>query len=152
LTRVGRSNAENFAKLIIGNGDCIRCAPRRSVLDAAQPDLGVAARNRLVDGCEGNFDELRLAPQAAGNQFGDVDIEANNFGRIGGIGFDIRRPAFRVPTPAKYLRGLRDEFRMDGEGQHQRNRDKADHRAANIRRLRTPIKREVEWLYIHHLN
>jgi hypothetical protein len=45
--------------------------------------------------------EPRFTAETAGEQGGDLDIEAAQAARIGGIGFDKRRAAFGVPAPAQ---------------------------------------------------
>ena len=99
LSGVGRADAQHLAKLIIRKGDRVAGAPRRRVLDAAQADVGVAARDRLIDRCKGDLDEARLAAQPPRDQLGDLDVEADDARRVGRVGLDVtaRRPRRRPP-------------------------------------------------------
>ena len=101
LSGVRGPDAEDLAELVIRNGDGVACPAGGRILDAAEADLGVAARDRLVDRGERDLDELRLPAEATGNQLGDVDVESRNSRRIGGIGFDVRRAALGIAGPTK---------------------------------------------------
>ena len=52
------------------------------------------------------------AAEAGGEQLRDVDLEADDARRIGGIGLDERRAAFGVAAPAQFRRAC---AAMDGE-------------------------------------
>ena len=98
------SHRQHLAELVIGNGDGERRSPRRRVLDAAQPDIRVAARDRLIDRREGDHDESRRTAHAARDERRDLDVEADDLLGIGGIGLDERRAALRVAGPAQLRR------------------------------------------------
>ena len=73
---------QHFAELVIRNGDRQRRAARRRVLDAAQADVGVAARDRLIDRGERDVDELAASrPSPRAMQLGDLDVEADELRR-----------------------------------------------------------------------
>ena len=98
-------------------------APRRRVFNPAQADLGVAALDGLIDGSKGNVDEAGFAPEAARDEIGDLDVEANDFVRLGGVRFDKGRAAFRVTRPEEFTaafrrpgaHGQRYQYRKGGE-------------------------------------
>ena len=105
--RVRVAHAQHFAKLVIGNGGGHCGAPRRRVFNPAQADLGVAALDGLIDGSKGNVDEGGFAPEATRDEIGDLDVEAHEFIGLGGVRFDKRRAAFRIPRPEKFVCPLR---------------------------------------------
>ena len=121
--RVGIAHAQHFAELVVGNGGRHGVAPRRRVFDPAQADLGVAALDGLIDGGKRNVDESGFAPEAARDEIGDLDVEADDFVRLGGVRFDKRRATFRVARPEKFTcplrrrgaNGQRYQCREDGE-------------------------------------
>ena len=106
LSGVCGSDTQHLAKLIIRKGDRVAGPARGRVFDAAQPDVGVAAGNRLIDRRERDLDEAGLAAESACDELGDLDIEADDAGRVGGIGFDIRRAAFGVTGPSRTAAGF----------------------------------------------
>ena len=101
------AHAQHFAKLVIGNGGGHGGAPRRRVFNPAQADLGVAPLDGLIDGSKGNVDETGFAPEAARDEIGDLDVEADKFIRLGGVRFDKRRAAFRITRPEKFTGAFR---------------------------------------------
>ena len=105
--RVGVAHAQHFAKLVVGNGGGHGGAPRRRVFNPAQADLGVAPLDGLIDGSKGNVDEPGFAPEAARDEIGDLDVEADEFIRLGGVRFDKRRAAFRVTRPEEFTGAFR---------------------------------------------
>ena len=105
LPGVRRSDAQHLAKLIIRKRDRVAGPARGRVFDAAQPDVGVAPGNRLIDRRERNLDKAGLAAESARDELGDLDIEADDASRVGGIGFDIRRTALGVAGPSENWSG-----------------------------------------------
>ena len=106
LSGVRRSDTQHLAKLIIRKGDSVAGPARGRVFDAAQSDVGVAPGDRLIDRRERDLDEAGLAAESACDELGDLDIEADDAGRVGWIGFDIRRAAFGVTGPSEKRWGL----------------------------------------------
>ena len=74
---VGIAHGEHFAECVVGNRRRERGSACGRVFDAAQADIGVAARDRLIDGGEGDEDESGLTVEATRDQVGDLDIEAD---------------------------------------------------------------------------
>ncbi len=107
LSGVRRSDTQHLAKLIIRKGDSVAGPARGRVFDAAQSDVGVAPGNRLIDRRERDLDEAGRAAESACDELGDLDIEADDAGRVGWIGFDIGRAAFGVTGPSEKRWGLR---------------------------------------------
>ena len=103
---VGVAHAEHFAKLIVRDRRRHGGAPRGSVFDSTQADLSVAALDGLVDRGKGDINKARLALQAARDQIGNLDIEADELVRLGGIRFDKGRAAFRIAGPTKFTERL----------------------------------------------
>ena len=95
---VARPHGQHFAEFVVGDGDGERRASRRRVLDAAHPDVEVAARHRGVD--RGDLDEPRRPPEPR-DELGDLDVEADHARRVVRVGLDVRRAAFRVAAPAE---------------------------------------------------
>ena len=106
LSGVRRADTQHLAKLIIRKGDRVAGPPRGRVFDAAQPDVGVASGNGLIDRRERDLDEAGLAAESGCDELGDLDIEADDARRVGRIGLDIRRAAFGIAGPAEKRRGL----------------------------------------------
>src|SRR5262249_3503571 len=75
--RVGIADTQHFVDLVIRNGGRHSGATRRRVFNPTQADLGIAALDGLIDGGKRNVQEYGLAPEAARNQVGDFDIEAD---------------------------------------------------------------------------
>ena len=98
---VGVANAQHLAELVVGDGDRHRRAAGRRVLDAAQPDLGVAARHRLVDGGVLDDHELRRPPESARDQLRDLDVEPDHRLGVARARLDERRSSFGVAGPAE---------------------------------------------------
>ena len=63
-TCVGVAHGKHFAEFVVGNRRRERGSAAGRVFDAAQADVGVAARDRLIDGGEGDEDEPRLTVEA----------------------------------------------------------------------------------------
>jgi hypothetical protein len=61
----------------------------------------------LIDGSKGNVDEPGFAPEAARDEIGDLDVEADDFVRLGGVRFDKRCAAFRVARPEEFTGAFR---------------------------------------------
>jgi hypothetical protein len=80
-------------------------AARRQVLEPAQPDVEVAARDGGVEAGERDLHEARRAAKLASDERGNLDVEADDARRVGRIGFDERRAAFGVAAPAELGRG-----------------------------------------------
>ena len=59
LVRVRRPHGQHFAELVVRNGDREPGAARRTVLDAAQPDVEITARRRGIDAGEADLNEAR---------------------------------------------------------------------------------------------
>ena len=104
LSGVGGTDAQDLAELIIRKRDGITSSARRRVLDAAQPDVGVAPGDGLIDRRVGDLDEAGLAAQPLRDELGDIDVEPDDARGVGGIGFDIRRAAFGVAGPPQERR------------------------------------------------
>jgi hypothetical protein len=106
----------------------------------------------LIDRGEHDEDKSRRSANAAGDQLGDLDVEADEFRRIARIGLDERRAAFRVSRPSQrcrlrctltlaeeeqdrqreVVRGYR-EWVTDGLFVHQRKKSTTKLRIANSR-------------------
>jgi hypothetical protein len=127
---VGGSDAQDFAKLIIRNRDGVRRTPCGGILDPVQPDFRIAAGDGLIDQCEGGIDELCLAAESARNQRGDINVEADYPGWIGGIGLDKRGAPFRIAGPPEHCRALRGKVMLARPRQQHGHRDKPDHQRA----------------------
>ena len=100
---VGFPYGQDFAKLEVGDRGGEHRAASRRVLDAAHPDIEVAAGDGGVDRGERDLNEDRLPSQAARDRFGDLDIEAADPGRVARIRFDERRASFGVSAPPQDL-------------------------------------------------
>ncbi len=122
---VGIAHGQHLAEFVVGHRHRHRGATRRRVLDAAEPNFGVAASDRLVDRGKGDEDELGRAPEAPGEQCGDVDVEADQFVRPVGTRLDERGTTFGIAGPAKRLRDGGRRKARKGEGgqqpEHQAN-------------------------------
>ena len=106
LSGVRRADAQHLAKLIIRKRHRVAGPARGRVFDAAQSDVGVAAGDGLIDRRERDLDEAGLAAESSRDELGDLDIEADDARRVGGIGLDIRRAAFGVTGPSEKRRRL----------------------------------------------
>ena len=95
------AHRQHFLEPIVRDAGGDSGTPARRVLDAAQADVEVAARRRLVERREGDLHELRRTTQLAGDQLGDLDVEANKLGRIGRVRFHKWRAAFGIAAPAQ---------------------------------------------------
>ena len=58
--RIGIAHAQDFPKLVVGNGGAMVSRACRRVFDPAQADFGIAALDGLIDGGKRNVDETRL--------------------------------------------------------------------------------------------
>ncbi len=118
--RIGVAYGEDFAEFVIRHGHRMRRPACRRVLDAAQADVGVTARDRLIDLPEVDVHEFRPPAEAASHQRGDFDVEADEIVRARRVGLDERRAAFGIASPAKDL----DLFRVGAAkaGRHVRCR------------------------------
>ena len=103
---VAVADAQHFAEFVVGQRDRHRRPPGRRVLDPAQADVGVVARDALVDRIEADVDELGPPVEASGEKVRDFDVEPDELIGPGRIGFDKRCAAFRISCPAKHLRRL----------------------------------------------
>ena len=112
-------HAQHFAESIVGNGQGQRRSARQRVLDAAQADVRVAPGDGLVDRREHDLHELRRAPQAACEEAGDLDVEADLLLRMRRVGLDKRRAAFGVARPAKQARLAGSDLSRKAKDQNQ---------------------------------
>ena len=118
-SRSARADREDLAKLVVRDGDSQAGAAGGAVLDPAQADVEVAARGGRVEGREADLHEARNAAESVGEELRDLDIEADDARGVGRIGFDERRAAFGVTTPAQFLARLGS----DGRREHRHARD-----------------------------
>ena len=95
---VGVADAQHLAELVVRHRDRHRGAARRRVLDAAQPDLGVAARDGLIDRVERHEHELRRPAEAAREQIRDLDVEAHEHVGIVGLASTYGAPPSGSPA------------------------------------------------------
>ena len=96
------ANGEDFAELVVGNRDGQARAARRTVLDAAQPDVEIAACGGRVEARETDLHESRHAAKPAGEQLRDLDVESHDTRRViaDPPRQTARRPRRRRPTAA----------------------------------------------------
>ena len=105
--RIRGPNAQDLAELVIRNRRGERRAVGWRVFDAVEAEIRVAPADRLDDGPEGDVDEPRRASKTARQQFGDLDLEADDAIGARRIGLDIRGAAFGVARPDQLRRRLR---------------------------------------------
>ena len=116
MSSVGIAYAEHLAELIIRKRDGEGGAVRGRVLDAAQSDVGIAAGDRLIDGEERDFNELRLAAQATRKKSRHLDVESDNPRWIRRVGFDVRRASLRIAGPSQDAVARSAAARLRGDG------------------------------------
>jgi hypothetical protein len=103
--------------------------PGRRVFDAAQPEVEVAARDRLVELREGDLDELRRPAERTRDELGNLDVQADQMRRIAAIGLDERRAPLGIAAPAE--RRLRLNRQRTG-AEKQRTREYRSQIAASV--------------------
>ena len=111
---------EHFAKLEIRDGDGVPRAAHGRVLDPGEAEREVTAFDGLVDAGPLHLDEPRCAtPQATRDPLGDLDVEATDARRIGGVGLHEWRTAFGVAAPHELPtdRALRSEASGEAESE-----------------------------------
>ena len=120
--RIGRAHGQHLAELVVGYRDREARAPGRAVLDPAQGDVEIPARDRRVDTREPGLDESRSAAEAGGEQLRDLHVEADDARGIGRVGLDVRRAALGVTAPAQLglRRGVCPRWPPRGRGCDQR--------------------------------
>src|SRR5581483_7396564 len=98
---IRRSNGENLLKFVVRDGHGDRAAPSGCVLDAAEADVEIAALDGLIELGEGGLHEDGRPAELAGDELGDLDVEADDLRRMSRIRFDERGAAFGIAAPAQ---------------------------------------------------
>jgi hypothetical protein len=101
------AHGENFAELVIRDGDGEPGLAGGCVLEAAQADVEIAPDDGGVEAREPNLDETGCPAQLAREQRRDLDVEPDDARRIAWIGFDKWRASLGVAAPAELRRRLR---------------------------------------------
>ena len=101
---VGVAHAEHFSELVIRDRHRERGASGGRVFDAAHADVRVAAGDALIDGLVLDVQKLRRAAETAGEQIGNLDIEADDAIGARRVGFDEGRAPLGVARPAQHAR------------------------------------------------
>ncbi len=115
---IGRAHGEHFLELVVGNRGRDRALASGCVFDAAQADVEVAPRDRLVEIGKRGLDEFRRAAERRRDKTGDLDVETDHPIGIARIGFHVGRAALGVTAPAKRWRGGRRFAAGRGADQH----------------------------------
>ena len=111
---IGVAHRQDFPEPVVRNRHRHRGTAGRSILDAPERDVGVTARNRLVERGRGNQHELRPPAQPPGDEAGNLDVETHQSRRVGRISFDERRSTFGISRPPEHVRLLGRGRRVDG--------------------------------------
>ncbi len=101
---VGVADAQDFTKFVVRNRGRRGRAARRRVFDAAQPDIGVATADRLVQRHEGDHHEPRRPPESPCDEPGQLDIEPDELIRMTRIRLDERCAALGIAGPKEFAR------------------------------------------------
>ena len=104
---VGSPDAQDLPERVVRDRRRHGGAPRRRVLDAAQPDVGVTPGDRLVDGRVADEDEPRHPPETPRDERRNLDVEPHQRVRLLGICLHERSAAFGIPGPSQNRRRIR---------------------------------------------
>jgi hypothetical protein len=108
---VRRSDGQNFAELVVRNGDREPGLPARRVFEAAEADVEIPSCGRGFEACKPDLDETRRATQLAREQRRNLDVEADYASGIARIGLDKGRPSLGIAAPAELRCRLRAGIR-----------------------------------------
>src|SRR5690606_33675435 len=92
---------EHLAELVVRNGDGEPGAAARKIFESAEPDVEVAAGGGGVEAGEADLDELRDAPEAVGQEAGDLDVEADDPRRVTRVRLDEGGTPLRIAAPSE---------------------------------------------------
>ena len=96
---IGLAHRQHLPKLEVGDRDRMLGPSGRSVFDAGEPDLEIAALDRRVDRGEGDLQKAGLAPEPSSDRLGDFDVEPPDLRRVSRVRLDVGRAPLGVAPP-----------------------------------------------------